>query len=90
MLQQRAFSFFGTSFTLYVFERAGDELPLHQHSFEHGSVVASGRVLVFDGAGTELPIAAPHALVFTAQKRHGIRALSDGAAVLNVMPSVTP
>jgi quercetin dioxygenase-like cupin family protein len=80
-----SFDFFGVPFALYELAR-GVEIPLHQHSFDHGSIIVTGRVVVFDGAGKELEVAAPHNLLFAAGRPHGIRALSDRATVLNVMP----
>lgn len=78
--------FFGSAFVLHTFAAAGDELALHDHDFEHASIVTAGRVLIFDGASKEVTVEAPHALVFPIGRPHGIRALTAGAAVLNVMP----
>jgi quercetin dioxygenase-like cupin family protein len=85
MLRATPFAFFGTNFTLYTFDHVGDELPIHDHTFEHGSVVAHGRVEIF-GVDKRIEVEAPHVIVFPTGKPHGIRALTDGAAVLNVMP----
>ncbi len=88
------FEAFGLRFTRYRFAAAGDELPLHQHDFDHLSLVDLGEVEVFDGAGPESrrialdPEAQP--LLFRAGRPHGLRALTAGAVVLNVGPKVSP
>jgi quercetin dioxygenase-like cupin family protein len=55
---------------------AGVKLTQHKHSFEHLSVLASGRVLVsVDGVETEH--AAPAFLTIAAGKAHEVTALTD-------------
>lgn len=55
---------------------AGVRLTQHKHSFDHLSVLASGRVLVsVDGVETEH--AAPAFLTIAANKAHEVTALTD-------------
>lgn len=68
-------------FYAYSFERAGDELPLHHHSFSHDIVVTMGVVEWFTEQRREA-VEAWHVITFPAGVRHGIIALSDGATVL--------
>lgn len=79
-----SFTLFGLPFTQYRFAKAGDEIPEHAHDFDHGMIVAAGAVLAF--GARELELKAGDRVVFPAGRRHGIRALSDGATIYNVMP----
>jgi quercetin dioxygenase-like cupin family protein len=65
----------------YVFEKAGDELPLHAHPFTHDTIVAVGRIEWFTGRRRET-VEAWHVITFPAGVEHGIVALSDGATIL--------
>ncbi|HKR19970.1 MAG TPA: hypothetical protein VJS41_07485 [Stellaceae bacterium] len=65
----------------YVFEKVGDELPLHEHSFTHDTVVTSGKVEWFTERRRET-VEAWHVITFPAGVRHGIVAVMDGAMVL--------
>ena len=78
------FEAFGMRFERYVLERSGDEVPLHVHPYDHLAVVAHGRVAAFAEDGAR-EFEAPDVVMFRAGRRHGIRALTDGAVVLNVM-----
>jgi len=78
------FEAFGLRFIRYRFLSEGDELPLHEHDFDHISVVDGGRVEVF---GPDRRVEADleaKPFMFRAGRPHGIRALSPGAIVLNV------
>ena len=78
------FEAFGLRFDRYVFACIGDEIPLHVHPYDHLAVVAHGRVAAFAEDGVR-EFEAPDVVMFRAGRRHGIRALTDGAVVLNVM-----
>lgn len=65
----------------YVFEKAGDELPLHDHAFTHDTVVTNGKVEWFTECRREA-VEAWHVITFPAEVRHGIVALTDGATIL--------
>lgn len=69
----------------YIFEKAGDELPLHDHEFGHDTVVASGKVEWFTESRREA-VEAWHVVTFPAGVRHGIVALTAGATVLQCNP----
>ncbi|HEV2263720.1 MAG TPA: hypothetical protein VGR79_04220 [Stellaceae bacterium] len=68
-------------FYVYVFEKAGDELPLHDHAFAHDTVVTSGKIEWFTECRRET-VEAWHVISFPAGVHHGIVALSDGATIL--------
>ncbi len=71
----------------YTCERAGDELPLHDHNFNHITLCLAGEIEVFTADGksiTAKPGEAP--IEYVAGQRHGIRALTDGARFLNISP----
>lgn len=76
----RAISLSGQYYA-YVFERAGDELPLHDHTFTHDTVVTIGKIEWFTGRRREA-VETWHVITFPAGVRHGIIALTDGATVL--------
>lgn len=65
----------------YVFEKAGDELPLHDHAFTHDTIVAAGKIEWFTERRREA-VEAWHVVTFPAGVRHGIVALSGGATIL--------
>ena len=65
----------------YVFERAGDELPLHVHPFAHDTVVTNGKVEWFTERRRET-VEAWHVITFPTGVRHGIVALADGTALV--------
>jgi quercetin dioxygenase-like cupin family protein len=65
----------------YVFEKAGDELPLHDHTFTHDTIVAVGRIEWFTARRRET-VEAWHVITFPAGVGHGIIALGDGATIL--------
>jgi len=67
----------------YVFEKAGDELPLHDHPFTHDTVVTSGKIEWFSERRREA-VEAWHVITFPAGVRHGIVAVTDGAAIVQV------
>lgn len=74
------------TYNAYVFERAGDELPLHDHPFTHDTVVTSGKVEWFTERRRE-SVEAWHVITFPAGVRHGLVALTDGASIIQVNSS---
>ena len=75
----------GTLFTKYVFEHAGDEIPLHSHTFSHLSLVIVGSAIAFDGEGKELLLTEASAPVeFPAGRTHGLKAQTDGTVILQI------
>lgn len=69
---------------LILLERPGDELPLHDHDFEHITLTA-GRLELFDETGKKMRLER-NAVVFPAGVKHGIRALSPNSMFINVSP----
>jgi quercetin dioxygenase-like cupin family protein len=71
----------------YTCEKAGDELPLHSHQFNHITLCLEGVVECFTSDGNSIPCAPGDPPVeYVAGRRHGIRGLSDGARFLNISP----
>lgn len=85
-----SFRLFGTNFIQYDFECVGDELPLHDHPFDHAMLVAKGDVVAFGEDGVELKLPEGDRIVFPAGKKHGVRALTKGARIFNIMPPGAP
>ena len=55
---------------------AGASIVQHRHSFDHLSILASGKVMIHvDGETTELE--GPACITIQAQKHHAIKALTD-------------
>jgi hypothetical protein len=82
------FSFNGVAFQVYLCEKAGDVLPVHEHDFNHLTRCEAGEIEAFDENGPirrATPTDAP--LEFRAHRRHGIRALSEGARFVNIFPA---
>jgi len=83
----RSFSFKGVAFQVYLLENAGDVLPVHEHDFSHLTRCETGGIEAFDESGPikqATPADAP--FEFRAHRRHGIRALTDGARFVNIFP----
>ena len=75
----------GTLFTKYAFEKAGDSIPLHSHTFRHLSLVILGSVVAFDEAGKELLLTeASPPVEFLPGRLHGLRAQVDGTVILQI------
>lgn len=72
---------------VYRFVKAGDQLPIHSHPFAHDSVIIKGRVVWFTPSRRE-EVEAFHVITFPAGVPHGIEALTNGAMILQVNPSV--
>lgn len=74
-----------TKLTWYFFEKAGDELPLHQHDdFCHASVAIEGKFTVFNDEGNALPLSDRNCVEFPKSRKHGIRAETDNAVLLAI------
>lgn len=83
------FKFNGCIFVEYLCRSAGDELPLHSHSFNHLTKVTNGAIEVFTDDGVSLSgKAGDEPFEYTAGRMHGIRSLTDGAMFLNISPDV--
>ncbi len=83
----RSFNFNDVAFQVYLCEKAGDVLPVHDHEFNHLTRCEVGEIEAFDEAGpirSATPTDAP--FEFHARRRHGIRALTAGARFVNIFP----
>lgn len=75
---------------LYKCEKAGDELPLHSHMFNHTTWAMNGDVEIFDETGPLFVLRPGDGPVeYIAGRQHGIRGLTDGAMFLNISPVLT-
>lgn len=81
------FTFNSVNCVEYKCDKAGDELPLHSHTFNHLTKVTNGEVEAFteDGKSIRSTCGDPP-LEYVAGRKHGIRALTDGAMFLNISP----
>lgn len=68
----------------YLFAKAGDEIPLHDHAFFHSCFCVAGACEIYDDAGKRVAIEAGETIEFPAQRKHAIRALVDGTQTFNV------
>lgn len=85
------FTFNGVQCVEYLCEKAGDELPLHSHTFNHLTKVTNGEIEAFTNDGQSIRSKAGETpLEYTAGTRHGIRGLTDGAMFLNISPVLEP
>jgi quercetin dioxygenase-like cupin family protein len=72
-------------FTGYSFLRAGDEIPLHTHSFfQHGTFIVAGSFLVYDDVGKEVRVEAGQFVEFLRGRKHAIKAITDNAYCVNI------
>ena len=82
-----SFVYAGNLHAVYRAESAGDELPpgLHEHDYEHICLAMAGEIEAF--FDDRDPIAAKpgdQPFEFASHRKHGIRALTDGAMFMNV------
>lgn len=71
----------------YVLKQ-GECIPLHDHTFNHYTLIISGAAVQFDESGDVgylLPNKSCNTYLMQAGKKHGIRAEIDGTVVINVM-----
>lgn len=73
---------------LYRFEKVGDTLELHSHTFAHQALVETGDRFEWFTEKNHGEVVGPHVLTFPAGVPHGMRALNDGASCFVVMPAV--
>ena len=85
MLRERALLLGKLSGTIYDFEEAGDELPLHVHddSSIHISILARGRLRAF-GNGWEREIDTGAVLDWQVGQWHGFVALEPNTRLVNI------
>ncbi len=77
----------GLNFLRWTFASAGDEWPVHDHTFDHTAIVLKGAVELFDGAGKSVQaVEGGGVILFPAGVRHGLRAVTAGAVVMNILP----
>jgi hypothetical protein len=83
----QSFSFNGVAFQVYLCEKAGDILPVHDHEFNHLTRCEAGEIEAFDEGGPiKRATLEDPPFEFKAKRRHGIRALTDGARFVNIFP----
>jgi len=80
-----SFQALGRTFTKYVFEKAGDQIDMHDHDFMHLSLVLVGKITAFgDGGKSVQADGASQPIEFPAGVRHAIRAEEDGTIILQI------
>lgn len=81
-----AWSYGGNHHALYRADAAGDELPpgLHEHPYPHSCYATAGEIeAFFDDRAPVTACPGDEPFVFAAGRKHGIRALTDGAMFIN-------
>jgi quercetin dioxygenase-like cupin family protein len=69
----------------YLFDAAGDEIPLHVHAdFWHSSLCVAGACEVYDSSGTRARVAAGAFVEFARGREHAVRALEPGTIAIHV------
>jgi len=83
-----AFSFNGNTFVVYRAD-LGEGLPLHDHTFNHITIVLEGEIEVSDGAAVSVVLNARNGPIeYRAGRKHAITAKQDGTRFMNVSPTV--
>jgi quercetin dioxygenase-like cupin family protein len=88
MLTANTHRVMGQQLVMYHFGEAGDELPLHEHDYAHLSIPIDGRFEAYDDAGKTLAFdrgSHPFGILFEPARKHGIRAATAGAVLLNIL-----
>lgn len=80
----QTFGSLGVQFTRYLFDKSNDVIPLHDHDFDHIAVLVHGRIEAFDKDGRTEEMSFHVPTLFRAHVPHGLRALTDGAVMLQV------
>jgi hypothetical protein len=71
--------------TIYAFRFAGQYLPMHEHDFNHDSILLHGGMLVRYADGREQDFSVPRSsVVFPAQQVHEITATVDNTVIAQV------
>jgi quercetin dioxygenase-like cupin family protein len=70
--------------SLNSFKDAGDEIPLHVHTYWHNCIVIAGSVEIYDDTGKSAIIKTGHFAEFKAGRRHAIKACEAGTITLHV------
>lgn len=69
----------------YTFLNENDELPMHQHEFAHSSIVMEGIFeILLEGKDSLIRTNENPPMMFKIGTRHGFRAKSAGAMILNI------
>jgi quercetin dioxygenase-like cupin family protein len=68
----------------YLFQKAGEELPLHDHPYFHSTSCLSGQCEVYNSTGKRVVVEAGQLVELPAKKEHAIRALVDGTQIINL------
>lgn len=72
-------------YTLYFFDKAGDEIPIHVHdNYWHSSSCMKGLGEAFDAAGKSVIVKPGKAVEFTVGREHGVRALVDNTLMIHI------
>ncbi len=80
-----SFVYAGSAYAVYRAERAGDELPMHDHPFEHICVPMTGEIeAFFDDRDPVTAKPGDQPFEFLPRRKHGIRARTDGATFMNI------
>jgi len=71
-------------FKHFLFERVGDEIEMHVHSYFHSVSCLKGRCEVYDGAGRSISLMPGQSTGIRAGREHAIRATVDATEIVNV------
>jgi len=82
-MHKHSFSAMGKTFVRYVFDK-GEGLPMHSHSEDHLTIVASGKIEAKSLSISihSTPQSSP--ILFRANREHEIVAMEENTVVINV------
>jgi hypothetical protein len=72
------------SITCFKFEEVGEELPIHQHTFFHGTCVTAGQIEVYDDTGKSVILGEGNHTGFNSGRLHAIKAVQVPAEIIQV------
>jgi len=70
--------------TVYTFEKAGDEIPMHDHPYWHNCQVVIGGIRIYDDEGKSVTLGPGELAGLKAKRKHAIQATEDGTIAINI------
>lgn len=75
---------------MYTLDNPGDELPGHEHDFDHPTIILEGEAEAFGRDGKTKQLSRGARIEFPAGVWHGVRAKTSNVVFLNLMPTPAP
>jgi len=77
----------GMHTTTYTFENIGDDIPVHNHIYDHTCIVGQGKVYCYnENGGKEFGVT--EIILFKKGVNHGIRAVEANTIIYNISLSL--